>query len=169
MPVMKALAKGKTMILNNQLTDFSFLPVRDGKPVANAVAPGKRPRSSMSPVVVFDEEGKVWGALGSPGGPAIIGYVVKTLIGMMDWGLSAQEAIELPNAVYPRGEPLLEEDSFDPQVIDGLEQRGHAIVVRALNSGVHALRVMPDGTYEGGADPRREGVWLAGVVEPSSD
>lgn len=155
------------MVLNNQLTDFSFLPERNGVPVANAVAPGKRPRSSMSPVIVFNEEGELWGALGSPGGPAIIGYVAKTMIGMMDWGMSVQEAIELPNAVYPRGTPILEEGKFDDQVVAALEARGHGITQRALTSGVHAFRIMPDGSYDGGADPRREGVWLTGEVEAS--
>ncbi len=153
------------MVLNNQLTDFSFLPERDGVPVANAVAPGKRPRSSMSPVIVFDEGGKVWSALGSPGGPAIMGYVVKTLIAMIDWDMSAQAAIDLPNVVYPRGEPLLEEGVFDAQIIAGLTARGHQITERALTSGVHAVRIMPDGAFDGGADPRREGVWLTGEVE----
>ena len=155
------------MVLNNQLTDFSFLPERDGVPVANAVAPGKRPRSSMSPVIVFNEDGDLWGALGSPGGPAIIGYVVKTLIAMMDWGMSAQDAIEAPNAVYPRGAPLMEEERFDPQIVEALRARGHDITERRLNSGVHAMQVLPDGSYDGGADPRREGVWLTGVVESS--
>ena len=153
------------MILNNQLTDFSFLPVRDGRPVANAVAAGKRPRSSMSPVIVFDEDGAFWGALGSPGGPAIIGYVAKTIIAMIDWGMSPQEAIELPNAVYPRGAPLLEEEGFNAQIIAGLKARGQDVKEQALNSGVHAVRVTPDGAFVGGADPRREGVWLTGVVE----
>lgn len=157
------------MILNNQLTDFSFLPERDGKPVANAVAPRKRPRSSMSPVIVFDEEGRFWGALGSPGGPAIIGYVVKTLIAMIDWDMGAQEAIELPNAVYPRGEPIVEEGGFDAQIIAGLTARGHNVTARGLNSGVHAVRIRPDGSFDGGADPRREGVWLTGTVEERDD
>ncbi|WDI30277.1 gamma-glutamyltransferase [Hyphococcus flavus] len=153
------------MVLNNQLTDFSFLPERDGRPVANAVAPGKRPRSSMTPVIVFDGEGDVWSAIGSPGGPAIIGYVVKTLIAMIDWGMSPQAAIEYPNAVYPRGAPLLEEGGFDAQIVEGLKQKGHPVEVRGLNSGVHAFKVMPNDAFEGGADPRREGVWLTGVVE----
>ena len=153
------------MMLNNQLTDFSFLPERDGRPVANAVGPRKRPRSSMSPVIVFDENGRFWGALGSPGGSAIIGYVVKTLIAMIDWDMSAQAAIDLPNAAYPRGEPLLEENSFDAQIVAGLKARGHAVIERRLNSGVHAVRVLPDGSFDGGADPRREGVWRTGVVE----
>ncbi len=153
------------MILNNQLTDFSFLPERNGIPVANAVAPGKRPRSSMSPVVVFDGDGDLWAALGSPGGPAIMGYVVKTLVAMIDWNMSAQEAIEQPNAVYPRGAPILEEGRYNPQIRAGLIERGHAVSERALNSGVHAVKILPDGSFDGGADPRREGVWLTGVVE----
>lgn len=157
------------MVLNNQLTDFSFLPVRDGRPVANAVAPGKRPRSSMSPAIVFNEDGSLWGALGSPGGPAIIGYVAKTLIAMIDWEMSAQDAIDLPNAVYPRGAPLLEEGGFDDQVVAALEARGHEITRRALTSGVHAVRILPDGSYDGGADPRREGVWLSGKVGASAE
>ncbi len=153
------------MILNNQLTDFSFLPVRDGVPVANAVAPGKRPRSSMSPVIIFDDDGDLWAALGSPGGPAIIGYVVKTLIAMIDWNMSTQDAIELPNAVYPRGAPMLEEGKFTPQIRAELMARGHDVNVRALTSGVHAVKVLESGAFDGGADPRREGVWLTGVVE----
>lgn len=150
------------MILNNQLTDFSFLPERDGAPVANAVAPGKRPRSSMTPVIAFDGEGEVYAALGSPGGPAIIGYVAKTLIAIIDWGLDMQAAIDLPNAVYPRGEPLLESGGYDPQIVEGLKRLGHPVVERDLNSGVHAFRRLPDGGFDGGADKRREGVWRAG-------
>ena len=153
------------MVLNNQLTDFSFVPEKDGAPVANAVAGGKRPRSSMSPVIVFDERGELWAALGSPGGPAIIGYVVKTLIAMIDWNMSVQAAIDLPNAVYPRGAPILEQDGFDDQIITALGELGHAVTQRELTSGVHALRVVENGEFDGGADPRREGVWLTGVVE----
>lgn len=153
------------MVLNNQLTDFSFLPVRDGKPVANAVAPGKRPRSSMSPAMVFDGDGEVWAALGSPGGPAIIGYVAKTLIAMIDWDMETQAAIDYPNAVYPRGAPLLEEEGFDSQIVEALKAMGHPVEVRGLNSGVHAFKRLPDGSFEGGADPRREGVWRTGEVD----
>ncbi|MEM8937069.1 MAG: gamma-glutamyltransferase [Pseudomonadota bacterium] len=156
------------MILNNQLTDFSFLPERDGVPVANAVGSGKRPRSSMSPVIVFDEEGDVWAALGSPGGPAIIGFVAKTLVGMIDWGLSTQDAIDLGNVVYPRGKPMLEEGKFDPDIVANLEARGHDIVQRELTSGVHGFRVSTDGAIDGGADPRREGEWRVGAVGASA-
>lgn len=155
------------MMLNNQLTDFSFLPVRDGKPVANAVGPGKRPRSSMSPTIVFDEGG-FYTALGSPGGPAIIGFVAKTLIAMIDWGMSVQEAIDLPNAVYPRGAPILEKDKFSDELIAALIERGHPVETRGLTSGIHAVRRNADGTFEGGADSRREGVWLTGNVEVSA-
>ena len=153
------------MVLNNQLTDFSFLPTRNGLPVANAVAPGKRPRSSMTPVIVFDETGGVYAALGSPGGPAIIGYVAKTMIALIDWGLDMQAAIDYPHAVYPRGEPLMETDGYDPQVIDGLVRMGHPVVVRDLNSGIHGFRRTKDGSLDGGADKRREGVWRIGAVD----
>lgn len=153
------------MILNNQLTDFSFLPVRDGKPVANAVGPGKRPRSSMSPVIVFDDHGDFYAALGSPGGPAIIGYVVKTLIALIDWDMPLQEAVNAPNVVYPRDQAVIEDGAIDEQIIEGLTTKGHDILLRALTSGVHAVRVRNDGTFEGAADPRREGVWLTGTVD----
>ena len=153
------------MILNNQLTDFSFLPVRDGMPVANAVAPFKRPRSSMAPVIVFDEAGQPWAAMGSPGGPAIIGFVVKTLIGMIDGGLSAQEAIELPNIVVPRGEVLAEEGAVSDETIEALRALGHNLRITSLTSGVHAFKRGANGALDGGADPRREGVWLSGPVE----
>ena len=153
------------MILNNQLTDFSFLPERDGVPVANAVAPGKRPRSSMSPVIFFNEEGGVAGAIGSPGGPAIIGYVAKALIGVIDWGLELQAAVDAPHAVYPRGAPILEQDGFDDQIVEGLKQLGHEPSARALTSGLHGFVVTEDGAFQGAADPRREGVWRSGIVE----
>ncbi|MBB5518055.1 gamma-glutamyltransferase [Amphiplicatus metriothermophilus] len=152
------------MVLNNQLTDFSFLPERDGVPVANAVAPGKRPRSSMTPAIVFDGEGEVWAALGSPGGPAIIGYVAKTLIGLIDWGLSMQAAIDAPHAVYPRGAPILEAGGFDAQIVAGLRRLGHDVSERELTSGLHGFRRLPDGTFDGGADKRREGTWKTGFV-----
>ena len=153
------------MILNNQLTDFSFSPVRDGRPVANAVAPGKRPRSSMSPVIVFDPDGNVWAAVGSPGGPAIIGFVVKTLLGLIDWDMTMQDAIDLPHAVIPRGGAFLEQDGFDPQITTALSALGHEIRERRLTSGLYGFRINPDGTYDGGADRRREGSWETGFVD----
>lgn len=153
------------MMLNNELTDFSYVPVESGLPVANAVAPGKRPRSSMTPVIVFDEDGAVWGAAGSAGGPAIIGYVAKTLIAMIDWGMSPQEAVAHANIVFPRAEPLLEAGRFDPQIVDALKRRGHAVVETELVSGTQAMKVLPGGAFEGGADPRREGTWRTGTAE----
>lgn len=156
------------MVLNNQLTDFSFLPERDGAPVANAVAPGKRPRSSMTPVIVFDENGDLYAALGSPGGPAIIGYVAKTLIAAIDWGMTMQEAIDYPNVVYPRSEPLLEAEGFDSQVVEGLRRLGHDVGERDLNSGLHGFIRQADGSYDGGADKRREGVWKTGTTAGES-
>lgn len=153
------------MILNNQLTDFSFLPEVDGVPVANAVAPGKRPRSSMTPVVIFDKKGRVWGALGSPGGPAIMGYVAKTVIGLIDWKLSMQDAIDLPNAVIPRGAPVLERGRFEPETIEALKRLGHPVSERDLNSGLHGFRILKKGAFDGGADKRREGVVRTGVVK----
>ena len=151
------------MVLNNQLTDFSFLPVQDGKPVANAVAPLKRPRSSMTPVIAFDEDGEIWAAVGSPGGPAIIGFVAKTLIGLVDWDMNMQEAIDLANFVYPRDSAVLEAEKFDSQIVAGLEQRGHRISQRELASGLHGFVVTAEG-YDGGADARREGAWRTGDV-----
>lgn len=155
------------MILNNQLTDFSFRPVRDGKPVANAVAPGKRPRSSMTPVIAFNEDGDLWGAIGSPGGPAIIGYVAKTLIALVDWDMPLQEAIDYPNIVIPRGTATVEEGGFDDQVKAGLNALGHELAERALTSGLHGFVVTEDG-FDGGADPRREGTWASGRVAPET-
>ena len=153
------------MMLNNQLTDFSFLPEKDGIPVANAVAPGKRPRSSMSPVIMFNDKGELFGAVGSPGGPAIIGYVAKLLIGVIDWQLDMQEAIDAPHAVFPRGKAILEEERFDSAEIEALTALGHEIMPRALTSGLHGFIYKDDGILDGGADKRREGVWRTGIVE----
>lgn len=144
--------------LNNQLTDFAFSPVdSDGRSAANGIAGGKRPRSSMSPTIVFDTEGNVVAALGSPGGNAIIAYVAKTIVGMIDWKLSAQDAIALPNLVA-RGDSFRgEADKLPDEVRTGLAQRG--IEVRAGSgeeSGVHAIMAVGNG-FVGGADPRRDG------------
>jgi gamma-glutamyltranspeptidase/glutathione hydrolase len=146
-------------LLNNQLTDFSFLPFdAAGKPVANRVEPGKRPRSSMSPLLVLDAQtGAVVMSLGSPGGVQIIHYVAKTLYGMVHWGLSPQQAIDLPNIGFVNGPLLLEQGQFGPRVIAALHWRGLDVREVALTSGIHALRRSSQG-IEGGADPRREGV-----------
>jgi len=147
--------------LNNQLTDFSFSPVGpDGIAAANAVAPGKRPRSSMSPVIVLDREGRFVAAVGSPGGSAILAYNLKALLGMLAWNLTPQQAIDLPN-VIARGAAIVgEEAKLDPALRAGLAERG--IVVASgggEESGLHAV-MRRDGRLLGGADPRREGVVL---------
>jgi gamma-glutamyltranspeptidase/glutathione hydrolase len=150
------------MILNNQLTDFSFRPVdRSGRPAANAVAPGKSPRSSMSPTIVLDGDGQFVLAAGSPGGASIIAYTAKTVIGVLDWGLTPQQAIDLPNMVA-RGDVLrVETARAIPGLIEGLRAEGYDVEESAGEaSGIHAVMRRPDGTYEAGVDPRREGVAL---------
>lgn len=146
-------------LLNNELTDFSFTPEVDGEPVANRVEPGKRPRSSMSPTLVFDQEtGELVASLGSPGGAAIIHYTARTLVAMRDWGLSAQEALNLPHAITLGGDVYVEEGRFPEEAIESLRDRGHTISERELTSGLQAIMRLDDGTLFGGADPRREGV-----------
>jgi gamma-glutamyltranspeptidase/glutathione hydrolase len=147
--------------LNNQMTDFAFRPVdAQGRPAANAVAPGKRPRSSMSPAILLDAERRFAGAIGSPGGNAILAYIAKTLVGAVDWGLPMQEAIALPNLVARGGGFYGEVSRFPPAVLAGL--RAHGIELRSgagEDSGVHGVLVRR-GQLEAGADPRREGVAL---------
>lgn len=148
------------MFLNNQLTDFSFLPVDDvGNAVANAVAGGKRPRSSMSPTLVFDEQGAFLLATGSPGGNSIIAYTAKSLLGVLDWGLTPQEAVALPNVVARGDVVRVEKDRATPELIETLESFGQQVdATRGENSGLSMILRHPDGRLEGGADPRREGV-----------
>ncbi|MBU1378844.1 MAG: gamma-glutamyltransferase family protein [Alphaproteobacteria bacterium] len=146
--------------LNNQLTDFSFSPEdRDGAPAANAVAPGKRPRSSMAPAIVLDKKGAFVAAVGSPGGPSILAYNLKALVGMLDWKLSVQDAINLPNLIAGGSFYAAEADKFSPDVVAGLEARGIKLTsgFGAEGSGLHGIEVTPNG-LRGGADPRREGV-----------
>jgi len=146
--------------LNNQLTDFSFRPVQDGKPVANAVAGGKRPRSSMSPAIVLDREGKLVAALGSPGGSAILAYNAKALLGVLAWNLSMQEAIDLPNLIASGSSYFGEAPKFPPEVLADLKDRGIEVKSgRGEESGLHGFILRPDGTVDGAADPRREGQW----------
>lgn len=144
-------------ILNNQLTDFSFRPEVDGRPVANRVEPGKRPRSSMAPAVVFDRKGEFRLATGSPGGPNIIAYVAKSLIATLDWGLDVQRAAALPNLSSRGGPVRLEEGAELAALAAALRARGHEVVVEPLVSGIHSVE-RRDGVLFGGADPRREGV-----------
>lgn len=146
-------------LLNNELTDFSFEPEIEGEPVANRVEPGKRPRSSMSPTLVFDQEsGELVASLGSPGGAAIIHYTARTLVALRDWGLNAQEALNLPHAITLGDDVFVEEGRFAEATIDSLRERGHTVSERELTSGLQAIMRLNDGTLFGGADPRREGV-----------
>ncbi len=147
-------------MLNNQLTDFSYRPVIDGQPVANAVAGGKRPRSSMAPVIVLDRGGRLVAALGSPGGSAILAYNAKTLVGMLGWELTMQQAIELPNVIARGDEYFGEASKLPAKVTEGLGRRGVTIKPgRGEESGLHGVLVRENGQLEGGADPRREGIW----------
>jgi gamma-glutamyltranspeptidase/glutathione hydrolase len=137
-------------LLNNQLTDFDFVPGG-----ANAVAPGKRPRSSMAPTIVFKGEAPQL-ALGSPGGSMIINYVAKALIGTLDWGLAVQEAIDLPNFGSRNGPTLLELGSRYEAHAGALTERGHQVDRIVLTSGLHGIQRVAGG-WRGGADPRRDG------------
>ena len=146
-------------LLNNQLTDFSFAPAdAAGTPIANRVEAGKRPRSSMSPTLVFDRSsGQLLMSLGSPGGALIIHFTTKTLLGMLAWGLDAQAAINLPNFGSLNGPTLLEEKRFPRATIATLKARGHDVLEVPMVSGLQAIQRTAKG-YFGGADPRREGV-----------
>jgi gamma-glutamyltranspeptidase/glutathione hydrolase len=146
--------------LNNQLTDFNFAPENsDGAPAANAVAGGKRPRSSMVPIVVLDKDGKFLAAVGSPGGSAILSYNLKAMVGVFDWGLTMQQAINLPNLVARGDSFSADVEKFGPEMTAALQARGVAIRTgQNETSGLHGVIVRPGGVLEGGADPRREGV-----------
>lgn len=146
-------------LLNNQLTDFSFTSAdAAGLPVANRVEPGKRPRSSMSPLLVFDKQtGELEMSLGSPGGSAIINYVGKTLLGTQDWGLNLQQAINLPNFGSRNGPTELEQGRTPQAVIEGLKARGHEVLLNEQTSGLQGVERNAAGWF-GAADPRREGV-----------
>ena len=160
--VESVFGSGRTVrgfVLNNQLTDFSFVPTDAGRPVANAVHGGKRPRSSMSPIIVLDRFGNFVAALGSPGGSAILEYNAKALVGLLAWKLSLKQAIELPNLIA-RGDTFSGEiGKFSPALLAGLRERGIELKTgHAENSGVHGVVRLADGSYEGAADSRREGV-----------
>jgi gamma-glutamyltranspeptidase / glutathione hydrolase len=149
-------------LLNNELTDFSFEPTDNGKPVANRVEGGKRPRSSMSPVLVFDKEsGEMLMSGGSPGGSAIINYVAKLLVGTLDWGMTVQQAIALPNFGSRNGPTELETGRAPPALVEALKVRGHDVRVIDQTSGLQGIQRMEIHGIKGwfgGADPRREGI-----------
>lgn len=149
--------------LNNQMTDFSFNPLQEnGDQSPNAVAPGKRPRSSMVPLVLFDQQGRFAGAIGSAGGNAILAYVGKSLVAAIDWGLPMQQALAQPNLVARGNSFNGEVTKFSPEVKAGLAERGVTLAPgQGEDSGVHAVLIR-DGKIDGGFDPRREGVVLVG-------
>ncbi|MCG3189555.1 MAG: Glutathione hydrolase proenzyme [Burkholderiaceae bacterium] len=146
-------------LLNNELTDFSFAPTgADGLPIANRVQPGKRPRSSMTPTLVFDTGGgRLLASAGSPGGALIIHYTAKALIASLEWGLDAQQAVALPNFGSVGGPVLLERDRFPAATADLLRALGHRVQEREMTSGLEVLLRTRAG-WSGGSDPRREGV-----------
>lgn len=164
-------------LLNNQLTDFSFLPERDGKPIANRVQAGKRPRSSMSPSIVL-EDGRLKMIVGSPGGPNIINYVAKTIVATLDWGYTLPQAVALANISSRNKATEVESGQTAVELIAALKQRGHQVTIREMNSGIHAIvRIERNVTsldqmnnlskqkksfiWQGMADPRREGIALS--------
>ncbi|PMU90708.1 MULTISPECIES: gamma-glutamyltransferase [unclassified Pseudomonas] len=149
-------------VLNNQMTDFSFIPEENGQPVANRVQPGKRPRSAMAPTLVFDRHsGELLATLGSPGGSQIIEYVSKSLVAMLDWQLDPQAAISLPNFGSRNGATELETGLFSPALKQALRDKGHALSEIEMTSGIQAIVRTRDAQgkvlLSGGADPRREG------------
>jgi gamma-glutamyltranspeptidase / glutathione hydrolase len=144
-------------LLNNELTDFSFAVEEDGKPVANRVEGGKRPRSSMAPTIVLDGSGKLHAVVGSPGGSLIINYVAKTLVGILDWKLDPQVAVDLPNFGSRNGPTELEKGTEAEAWTAALQAKGHEVRAIEQNSGIQAIVVTPTGLV-GGADSRREGV-----------
>jgi gamma-glutamyltranspeptidase/glutathione hydrolase len=149
-------------MLNNQMTDFSFIPEENGQKVANRVEPGKRPRSSMAPTLIFDRQsGEFLATVGSPGGSQIIEYVAKSTIGLLDWNLDPQAAISLPNFGSRNGPTELEQGQFSPALIQALKDKGHAVNEIDMTSGTQAIVRVKDASGKtalaGGADPRREG------------
>ena len=150
----------KGFMLNNTLTDFSFQPVRDGKPVANAPAPGKLPLSAMSPTIVFDKNNDFLVSVGSPGGPAIIDYVSQILIGILDARMSPKDAISMPHEINMNGPTLLERSPNSDALAAQLTAMGHTVQVPQVEgSGLHGIQKVKGG-YVGAADPRRDGIAL---------
>jgi gamma-glutamyltranspeptidase / glutathione hydrolase len=148
------MAKG--FLLNNELTDFSFEPMRDGKPVANAPAAGKRPMSAMAPTIVFSPDGTFKIAAGSPGGPLIIDYVAQALVALLDAGSVPQVAASLPHIANLNGPTLLEADTSITGFAPALSIMGHKVLISPMVSGLYIIERTDHG-YVGGADPRRDG------------
>lgn len=143
-------------LLNNQLTDFSFSSEKNGQKIANRVQGGKRPRSSMSPFMIFNKQGKLIMLIGSPGGNRIINYVSKTILGVLEWDLDIQAAINLPHYTNSNGSTDLEKNTSIIKIQKALEAKGHKVNIRDLNSGLHGIVITSKG-LQGGADPRRLG------------
>lgn len=154
--------------LNNQMTDFSFSPTEpDGRPAANAVGAGKRPRSSMTPLILLDAEGRFAGALGSAGGNAILAYVGKSLVAAADWGMPMQDALALPNLVARGPSFNGEVTKFSPDLLAALKARGFDLKPgQGEDSGLHGVMIRK-GRVDGGFDPRREGVVLVLPASPA--
>jgi len=144
-------------LLNNELTDFSFRSHQDGRAIANAVAPGKRPRSSMAPTIVLGQGVPVL-ILGSPGGSRIIPFVANTLVAMLDWGMGPAQAVAMPHMLNRFGTFELEQGTAAEAMAAPLQALGYEVKIGPLNSGLHVISRTPDGTgWLGAADPRREG------------
>ncbi|MDP5291177.1 gamma-glutamyltransferase [Oceanimonas sp. CHS3-5] len=147
-------------LLNNELTDFAFEPEVNGMPVANRLQPGKRPRSSMSPTLVFDDKGQLLLVLGSPGGSSIIGYVLHALVNILDWGMDVREAVHQPHVLHRGGSLEMEPFGRNLALTPAMKTLGYDIRTGELNSGLHLIMRTPAG-LRGAADPRREGLALA--------
>ena len=144
-------------LLNNELTDFSFRPQKNGKPVANRVEPRKRPRSSMAPTIIYGPDGSLKYVLGSPGGSRIISYVAQTIVALIDFDMSPQEAVNQGRISSRNGSIDIEKGTEMMAFGSALMSKGNAVKARDLNSGIHVIKVEPD-QLTGGADPRREGI-----------
>jgi gamma-glutamyltranspeptidase/glutathione hydrolase len=145
------------LLLNNELTDFSFRTHADGRPIANRLEPGKRPRSSMAPTIVMTD-GAPTLVIGSPGGSRIIGYVAQAIIAHVDWDMDVQQAVAMPHLVNRFGTFDIEADTSAAGLETALTDLGYEVNLRNLNSGLHAIAI--GDTLTGGADPRREGIAL---------
>ncbi len=143
-------------LLNNELTDFSFRTHNNGKPIANRLEPGKRPRSSMAPTIMM-QDGEPYLAIGSPGGSRIIGYVSQAIIAHTQWGMNIQEAANQPRLLNRFGELDIEQGTQAFSMKEPLEKMGFKVNIRDLNSGIHAI-LLHKNELMGAADPRREGV-----------
>ncbi|WP_183966699.1 gamma-glutamyltransferase [Quisquiliibacterium transsilvanicum] len=156
-------------LLNNQLTDFAFAAADPaGRPLANRIQPGKRPRSAMAPTLVFGPDNRLEAVLGSPGGSVIVQYVTKALLGLIDWKLDPQQAVDLPNfGAQASATTLLERGTSLEALAPGLRARGHRVTIVDLNSGLHAIARDGEG-WAGGADPRREGTAMGSTRREGS-